>query len=188
MREGLLEKLFWFSGWLYDFSKYATILLAVGLIVHYFFYSVVIVRGESMEPNYMDGDIMVVDKISYRVDQPKRGDVVAMFFPGEPRNRFLKRVIGLPGENVTIQDGAILLNGEPLDEQYLPEGVLTFPNIERDLIEGEYFVVGDNRGASSDSRAWGPVPNNYIIGKAQRKLVNIGSRTRANEPLVPSSW
>jgi signal peptidase I len=176
MNEGISERLFWFSGWLYDFSKYAAILLVAGLITHYFFYSVLIVRGESMEPNYNDGDVLLVNKITYQISNPARGDVVAMFFPGEASKRFIKRVVGLPGEKIKIANNQLFVNGRKMAESYLPKGTVTLPNLERSLTVDEYFVVGDNRGASSDSRAWGPVPESYIIGKASQKLYRLPSK------------
>jgi signal peptidase I len=175
MKEGISEKLFWFSGWLYDFSKYATILLVVGLITHYFFYSLLIVRGKSMEPNYIDGDMVLVNKISYQISNPQRGDVVAMFFPGEASKRFIKRVVGLPGEKVVVLANKVYINGQVLPEAYLPKSTITLPNLERQLTSDEYFVMGDNRGGSSDSRAWGPVPESYIIGKASVKFFHFPS-------------
>ncbi len=175
MREGITDKLFWFSGWLYDFSKLATILLVVGLITHYFFYSLLVVRGESMEPNFHDGEVLSVSKISYQISNPKRGDVVAMFFPGETDKRFIKRVIGLPGETVSIVRGQIFVNDQPLPEAYLPTDATTLPELTRSLSADEYFVLGDNRANSSDSRAWGPVPESFIIGKAASRLFSIGA-------------
>lgn len=169
----MTEKLYWFSGWLYDFSKLATILLVGGLITHYFFYSVLVVRGASMEPNYYDGEVLAVSKISYQIDNPKRGDVVAMFFPGETDKRFIKRVVALPGETVSITEGMVYVNGQPLPEDYLPKDLATTPDLTRQLTEDEYFVMGDNRTASSDSRAWGPVPESYIIGKATSQLFSL---------------
>ena len=175
MREGTTEKLFWFSGWLYDFSKYAAALLVVGLITHYFFYTVIVVRGKSMEPNYNDGNVVLINKISYQVGNPERGDVVAMYFPGETSKHFIKRVVGLPGERVTIKDSQIYINGKIRPEMYLLDEVSTTPNLTRQLSADEYFVLGDNRPNSSDSRAWGAVPESYIIGKAQATIFSINS-------------
>lgn len=176
MKEGLLEKLYWFSGWLYDFSKYAAIILVMGLITHYFFYSVLIVRGKSMEPNFIDGDVMLVDKISYQINNPRRGDVVAMYFPGEASKRFIKRVVGLPGEKIKISNSKLYINNGLIDEPYLSEGTATLPDTDRQLSADEYFVMGDNRTNSSDSRAWGPVPERYIIGRAFSKFYHLPSK------------
>lgn len=173
MKPATAERLFWLFGWAYDFSKIATLVLVLALIVHYFFLSILIVRGESMMPNYVDGEVLVVDKVSYRLDGPKRGDAVAMFFPGEAERRFIKRVIGLPGETVAIRNSEVFINDQKLDEDYLPDELTTFPDLERKLSSADYFVMGDNRPNSSDSRAWGTVPERFILGKVGVRLVNL---------------
>lgn len=172
-RRTLADRLFWITGWIYDFSKIATMLLFAGLAIHYFFFSVLVVRGRSMEPSYNDGNVLVINKISYVIGDPRRGDVIAMFFPGETQKRFIKRVIGLPGETVKVTDGQVSINGQTLDEPYLADEVVTVPDVERTLETGEYFVFGDNRAVSSDSRAWGPVPQSFIIGKISGQLANL---------------
>ncbi len=173
------ERLFWVTGWIYDFSKVATTLLIVGLVTHYFLFTVLIVRGQSMVPNYVDGEVLTVNKISYLVGSPQRGDVVAMFFPGETEKRFIKRIVGLPGERVTVSNGHMLINGQVLKEAYLPKNLATIPDSDRTLQTGEYFAMGDNRSVSSDSRAWGPVPQSFIIGKVTHRLVQFGSSQTA---------
>ncbi len=171
------DRVFWVAGWTYDFSRIATILLLVGLITHYFFYSVMIVRGRSMEPNYVDGHVLMINKIAYQLGSPARGDVIAMYFPGETEKRFVKRVIALPGETVAVTNGKTTVNGEPLDEAYLPEDLETVPDLNRTLQSGEFFVMGDNRPFSSDSRAWGAVPSSFIIGKVGSPLFKLGEST-----------
>lgn len=175
VRRSIAERLFWVTGWVYDFSKIAIILLLVGLLVHYFFFSVLVVRGRSMEPNYRDGDVLVINKIAYITGDPKRGDIIAMFFPGETEKRFIKRIIGLPGETVKVVGGQVYIDDQPLAEPYLPSDVVTIPDLQRQLEQGEYFAFGDNRPVSSDSRAWGPVPKSFIIGKIAAHLVTISS-------------
>ncbi|HUD20880.1 MAG TPA: signal peptidase I [Candidatus Saccharimonadales bacterium] len=177
MRRGeTTEKLYWVVGWIYEFSKAATIVLVIGLIVHYFFFSILVVRGRSMEPNFIDGQIVGVNKIAYHLSKPKRGDVVAMYFPGETQKHFIKRVVGLPGDTVEINSGKVYVNGSQLEEPYLAPAVTTLPDSKRTLGAGEYLVFGDNRIASSDSRAWGPVPESFIIGKATVKLAKLPSQ------------
>lgn len=175
VRPTIAERLFWITGWIYDFSKIAITLLLIGLVVHYFFYSLLVVRGRSMEPNYVDGDVLVINKIAYLVGKPERGDVIAMFFPGETEKRFIKRIIGLPGETVKVSDGKVYINNQLLTEPYLPSDVTTIPDSTRTLEPGEYFAFGDNRAVSSDSRAWGPVPKSFIIGKIAAHLLTISS-------------
>ena len=180
MWKGTLEKLYWVSGWIYEFSKVATIILFVGLLTHYFLFSFIIVRGRSMDPNFVDGNILLVNKIAYVVGKPQRGDVVGMFFPGEPQNRFIKRIVGLPGETVKIDSGKVYIDGKKLTEMYLDSSVSTYPNMERKLQVGEYFVFGDNRSVSSDSRAWGPVPRSFITGKVVTKVYTLSSEVDLN--------
>lgn len=173
MKKNILEKLFWYSGWFYDFTKYATLVVVFCVIVHYFFVSVLVIRGASMYPNYQDGYLMLVNKISYFTDDPERGDVVGMFFPGETDKRFIKRVIGLPGETIRISQGRVYINNQLLEENYLDSTIFTSPSLERTLQAGEYFVMGDNRNESSDSRAWGPVPRSFIVGKATERIISV---------------
>lgn len=176
MRAERVERLFWYTGWLYDFTKIATIVLVLGLLVNYFFVSFLVVRGKSMYPNYKDGQVMLVNKLAYLTSSPQRGDVVGMYFPGETQKRFIKRVIGLPGETVKVSGGKVYIDGKLLDEPYLSSSVTTTPDLERTLQSGEYFVFGDNRPDSSDSRAWGSVPQSFIVGKAVQKLFSLPSQ------------
>ncbi len=119
-----------------------------------------------MEPNFDNGQYLVVNEIGYRFESPERGDVIVFKFPLDPSQFYIKRVIGLPGETVAIKDGQVLINGEYLDESvYLPEGTFTPGEMEITLEAGEYFVLGDNRNASSDSRQWGVLPEENIIGQ-----------------------
>lgn len=168
-----IERLFWVSGWIYDFSKIATIFLIIGLVAHYFFFTVLVVRGKSMEPSYEDGQVLLIDRVNYRFQSPQRGDVVAMYFPGETERRFLKRLVGLPGETIAIKGSKVLIDGVALDEAYLPEATVTSPDLERKLQANEYFVLGDNRSVSSDSRAWGPVPKSFLAGKVRQPLLSL---------------
>lgn len=122
------------------------------------------VEGISMEPSLHDGEFVVVNRLAYRWGEPERGDVIVFHFPSDPRRRFIKRVIGLPGETVTIRDGQLLINGSVLEEPYLDEE----PRYHGDwrIAPNEVFVLGDNRNNSSDSQNWGPLDINEIIGKA----------------------
>jgi signal peptidase I len=167
------ERLYWISGWAYDFSKFATLLLLIGLFCHYFVFTILVVRGQSMFPTYDDGQVLTVNKIAYVIGSPQHGDVVAMYFPGETEKRFIKRVIAVPGETVTIFQGHVYINNQPLEESYLDSELVTIPDLKRTLVAGEYFVMGDNRGNSSDSRAWGPVPESFIIGKAVSRIGSL---------------
>ncbi len=124
------------------------------------------IEGFSMEPNLHQGQYLIVNKAVYRwMHEPERGDIVVFEYPRAPDRDFIKRVIGLPGETVEVRDGTVFINGVMLDEPYLSEH--TRANVApRTLGPGEYFVLGDNRDNSSDSRSWGPLPQENIIGKA----------------------
>ncbi len=173
MKSVVTEKLFWVTGWIYDFSKIATVLLILGLLTHYFFFTVLVVRGKSMLPNFTDGEVLMINKITYRYVPPARGDVVAMYWPGETEKRFIKRIVGLPGETIQVSEGKVFINGARLNESYIAKGLTTSSELTRTLQQDEYFVLGDNRIASSDSRAWGPVPKSFLIGKIGSEIFQL---------------
>jgi len=122
------------------------------------------VEGSSMEPSLHDGELVVVNRLAYRWGAPQRGDIVVFHFPLDPDRRFIKRVIGLPGEHVVVGDGQVTVDGVPLDEPYIAAS----PRYsgEWEIQPGQLFVLGDNRNNSSDSQTWGPVPLDQLIGKA----------------------
>lgn len=125
-----------------------------------------VVDGQSMEPNLHTGQFLIVSRLSYKFDTPQRGDIIVFNFPGNPLDDYVKRIIGLPGETVTIENGSIFINGELLDEPYISEQMILPYQAEWTVPAGEYFVLGDNRPHSSDSRNWGFLNTDAIIGKA----------------------
>jgi signal peptidase I len=130
------------------------------------------IKGASMEPNYPDGWFLLTDKFTYRFNDPQRGDVIVFEAPGQINDEYIKRIVALPGERVSINENKIFVNGELLNETYLPSDVTN--SAGSFLSEGEevliptdnYFVLGDNRPFSSDSRAWGTVTKEMITGRA----------------------
>ncbi len=125
------------------------------------------VQGTSMEPLLRDGERIVVNKFIYRFQPIERGDVVVFWYPRDPSVSFIKRVVGLPGDLVEIRSGRLIVNGVPAREAYLPEALRdgdSFPATE--VRKGYYFVLGDHRRSSNDSRTWGEVPEKYIYGRA----------------------
>ncbi len=122
------------------------------------------IDGSSMEPNLHHGEFVIVSKINYRIGEPNRGDVVVFDFPRNITQEYIKRVIGLPGEHILIEDGIVFVDGTMLSEPYLNMA----PQYEGDWVvaEGTLFVLGDNRNNSSDSHTWGLVPMNNVIGEA----------------------
>lgn len=125
-----------------------------------------------MEPNFHDGEYILTDKISYRFRNPERGQVIIFKAPKNPDIDYIKRIIGLPGETVKVHEGFIYINGNKLPEPYLRDQTTILGNgflsedQEITVPEEEFFVMGDNRPHSSDSREFGPIPKNSIIGKA----------------------
>jgi signal peptidase I len=131
-----------------------------------------LVQGASMEPNFHNGNYLVVDIISYKFGSPERGDVVVFHYPGNRSLYYIKRVIGLPGDRVTLLEGKILINGEAIKEEYLPSYIETdaFTSSDFQLEDGQYFVLGDNRSASFDSRSWGPLEKSDIVGVVKLRV------------------
>ncbi len=142
-----------------------TILIAVAF---YFAVDAVIDRVEvfnvSMDPNIVQGEIIFVNKLAYRFGEVERGDVVTFHYPGNPKLDYIKRAIGLPGDEVRIADGEVYINDVLLDEPYVYEE--TNGDDTWEVPAGSYFVMGDNRLESADSRSWGFVPQENLIGKA----------------------
>ena len=149
-------------------------LLAMVIIVpiRYFIAQPFFVRGASMEPNFHNGEYLVIDQLSYRLSQPKRDDVIVFRYPLDESQFFIKRIIGLPGDEVIIGNSQIEIkntsypNGVLLNEsQYLSSDVTTGGQVDVRLGSDEYFVLGDNRPSSSDSRVWGLVKRSEIVGR-----------------------
>ena len=122
------------------------------------------VDGFSMEPTLETGEFVIVNKLAYKLGEPKVGDVIVFHYPRDPQQEFIKRIIGLPGDNVRIADGKVYVNDAEIEEPYISAA----PVYESEWIvpEGALFVLGDNRNNSSDSHNWGPVPIENVIGKA----------------------
>lgn len=135
-----------------------------------------IVSGASMAPTFATGEYLIVDQMTYHFNEPQRGDVVIFRFPNDPSKFFIKRIIGLPGEVVQLENGVTSIvdpstsNETLLDEPYIKMD-RTDDHLSITLSSNEYFVMGDNRGASSDSRVWGPVPRKNIVGRAFIRLL-----------------
>ena len=145
--------------------------LAIILPVRYFLIQPFYVKGASMEPNFYDHEYLIIDEISYRFREPARGDIIVFHYPLDPSEYFIKRIIGLPNETVEIKGGKIYITndeqkeGTALSEPYLAS-VSTFGDKKVKLGSDEYFVLGDNRSSSLDSRHFGPLSRIYIVGRA----------------------
>lgn len=160
-----------------DIIETVVIALSIFLIIYLFVASPHQVNGQSMVPNFQSGEFVLSDKVSYKFGDPKRGDIVVFHAPDAancPKGTgcdFIKRVLGLPGESIEVHDDGVWVNGQKIPEPYIPEEFETLPGPAtkgKTIVLGpnEYFVSGDNRPYSSDSRAWGPITKNDIVGKA----------------------
>jgi signal peptidase I len=142
-----------------------TLILSVVLFVSINLISARIrVDGASMEPTLLSGEYVIVNRISYRLGNPHRGDIIVFHFPRDPKEEYIKRIIGLPGDEVEVKNNAVYVNGQLLDESYI-KVTTNYAGTWR-VPEGQLFVLGDNRNNSSDSHDWGTVPTDYVVGKA----------------------
>ena len=154
--------------------RFIILLIVVLLPIRLFVAEPFLVYGSSMEPNFDTGDYLIVDELSYKLSTPKRGDVVVLRPPMDLTKHYIKRVIGLPGETVDVKgDVVTIINKEHPEGFILKEPYLTFKSDKEShttLTSDQYFVMGDNRTVSYDSRSWGPLPKEDITGKAFLRL------------------
>lgn len=161
-----------------ELLKFALVAIVIVVPVRLFIAQPFIVSGASMIPTFQNGQYLIVDELSYRIATPSRGDVIIFRYPKDPTQFFIKRVIGLPGETVRIQLGSVYIVETSGKEIVLNEPYIINQGNGRDmsvtLNPGEYFVMGDNRPESSDSRIWGVLPRQNIIGRAFVRLLPFG--------------
>lgn len=141
----------------------ALISLAIFLFVYIFLVQPHRVKGESMVPSFEDGELLLTEKVSYRFGEPQRGDVVVFEAPVGRKVDFIKRIIGMPGEKIEVRGGSVYINDQKLNETYINS--VTQGDEEFTLGSDQYFVLGDNRSASSDSRVFGPIKRDVIRGR-----------------------
>jgi len=160
-----MSKLTWARG-LFELSKWFILAVFVLFLFYNFLFSVDIVDGVSMDTTLKDRDVVLVNRLIYRFSEPQRGDIVVLRYPGDPeKTYYVKRVVGLPGEEIKIDQGKVFIDGEELGETYLGASQKTEPPSKSLIAKDSYYTMGDNRLASSDSRKWGYVAKEYIIGK-----------------------
>jgi len=172
-------------GWIIEAVVIFAVAVAVAVVLRTFVVSTYFIPSGSMEPTLQIGDRILVDKLSYHLHAVHRGDIVVFARPlaedcgGTPVNDLVKRVIGLPGETVSLSDGRVDINGKPIAEPWLPKGVYTGPgppgsptNLAKPykVPQNSYFVMGDNRPESCDSRYWGPVKRSLIVGRVVMRI------------------
>lgn len=177
-----------FPTFIWETGKIVVLALLIVLPIRYFVFQPFLVVGQSMEPNFSQGDYLIVDEISYRFREPKRGEVIVFKYPNNPSQRFIKRVIALPGETIEIREGEIIIEKGnqkfSLDESdYLSEFMKIPINFKTSLAEDEYFVLGDNRSSSFDSRRWGPLKREYIIGRVIFRLWPFSALAKFETPV-----
>jgi signal peptidase I len=171
------------TGHIWEIFKFFLLALIIVAPIRFFIAQPFIVQGKSMSPTFETGQYLIIDEITYKFEEPKRGDVIVLRYPKDTTKFFIKRVIGLPGETLTITDGMISITSKDGETIVLDEPYITFPKTDRadnmtitlkDNPESdtndEYFVMGDNRAASLDSRVWGTLPERLIVGRALVRL------------------
>jgi signal peptidase I len=178
-----------------EWIKDLFIAFIVAMVVRTFFIQAFRIPSESMVPTLLAGDHLLVEKITYRFREPRRGEVIVFKFPLDKDKDYIKRVIGLPGDIVEIRNKVVYLNGKPLKEPYtihIDPNVIPKELSPRDFFgpvkvpENSFFVMGDNRDNSFDSRFWGFVPKKDVIGKAL--IIYLSIDTKAKSPLGWVRW
>ncbi len=158
-----------------EIIRFSLIALLIVLPIRLFIAQPFIVSGASMETTFSTGQYLIVDQLTYHFDEPQRGDVIVFRYPKDPSKFFIKRIIGMPGDTVDISGREVTItnaeypNGLRLDEKYVLN-MKPSATLSETLGDGEYFVMGDNRDASSDSRIWGVLQRDKIVGRAFLRL------------------
>lgn len=176
------KKYFWREA--LEWVKVIAIALAIAIPVRYFIAEPFIVSGPSMDPTFSSGQFLIVDRVTYRFEDPKRGDIIVFEYPYNRGVFYIKRIIGLPGERVRIEDGKIAIEkasttekiriDEPYVKSYhLSKDTLILPEVGKTLGKDEYIVLGDNRAESSDSRVWGTLARKFIVGRPFIRLTPL---------------
>lgn len=159
---------------LFEVVETVAIAVIAVVLVRTFIAQPFLVSGSSMEPNFKDGDYLLVDELSYRFREPVRGEVVVFKYPGDHRSYYIKRIIGLPGERIVVKDDVVTVYGIDGKATKLAEGYISgmsIPkNVDEQLKDNEYFVMGDNRDFSFDSRSWGPLTRDEVTGLVKFRL------------------
>lgn len=160
------------GAFIFDIIQVVVFAIALFLFMYLLVFQPHKIKGDSMQPNYPDGEYLLTDKVTYRFNEPKRGDVIVFEAPGASGDEYIKRIVGLPGDNVSVRDGKVYVNGQLLNEDYLSSSLYTSGGVFLEngstitVTDNNYFVLGDNRPYSSDSRAWGLVEKSKISGRA----------------------
>lgn len=164
-----LSKILYGSGVIFDLAKWLILILIIFSLINAFFVGVFVVDGESMDPNFKNKELVFWRKGIYTetITTPQRGDIVVVQYPGDPKHKvYVKRIVGLPNETVQIKRGKVYINAKIYREKYLNQSLVTEPEGLWTMRSNEYFVMGDNRPNSNDSRFFGPIEKRFVLGKA----------------------
>lgn len=173
---------------IWEVAKIVIISLAIILPIRYFLIQPFYVKGASMEPTFHDHQYLLIDEISYRFSDPQRGDIVVFRYPNDPSQFFIKRIIGLPGEKLEIRNNNITVfnikypDGAILEESYLDKSVTTTGDISVQLSNNEYYLLGDNRNSSLDSRFFGSVQKKLLVGRTWIRVWPFNKFQQFNQP------
>ena len=173
----------------FDFLQGIVVVMAIMVMIYFFIMSPQEINGASMEPNFHNGEYILTNKIEYKIIEPKQGDVVIFKSPRNKDIDYIKRIIGLPGDTVALRNNKIYVNDKPLEEGYLAPDIYIFggsylrEGSEIVVPQGKYFVMGDNRPHSSDSREFGPIAKEDFIGKAILRYWPFGKTGLIKRPI-----
>jgi signal peptidase I len=162
------------TAFLRELITFAVVALVIVVPIRLFIAQPFIVSGESMYPTFDTGEYLIVDQLSYKLAEPSRGDVIIFRYPQNPSKFFIKRIIALPGETLELIGSDVYITDTEGSRFKIDEPYVTMhrdTNLTTEMKDGEYFVMGDNRLASLDSRTWGPLPRDHIIGRAYVRLL-----------------
>lgn len=181
-----------FGGFVWEVAKIIIIALVIIKPIHAYVLQPFYVKGASMEPTFLNNEYLIIDELSYRFHEPRRGDVIVLHNPVLNDEFLIKRIIGLPGEHLVIDQQGVSV-GSPttgeirkLDEKaYLPKGLITNGSVDVVLGDEEYFVMGDNRTASLDSRSFGPITRKSIVGRAGVRAWPVYRARTFPTPTIP---
>lgn len=171
------QKKKWWKGLIKEVFIFAVIAFGIVLPFRLYIAEPYVVDGRSMDPTFATGDYLIVDKLSYKIGAPKRNSVIVFKYPVDTRKSFVKRIIGLPGETVIMEKEVVrIVNAENPEGFVLDQSYVTHPApgyFSKKLADDEYFVMGDNRKESFDSRYWGPLQKKYLLGKPILQLLPL---------------
>jgi len=154
------------NSFLREISESIVIAVLLAVVIRLFILEPFYIPSGSMEPTLKDGDRIIVSKLNYHFQDPKREDIVVFKYPLDQQRNFVKRLIATGGETIALKSSRLYINGQPAPEDYLPAGLRFGDYGPREVPQGSYLMLGDNRNNSDDSRVWGFLPRNLMIGKA----------------------